>query len=308
MNIDTSWLKDFVALANVRNFSKAAQLRHITQPAFGRRIKALETAVNQILIDRNTNPISLTPAGQQFHVVARNVLSQITDGIEQLNDAHHSTFNPVNIASPHSLSSPTLINLLDSIQTVDAPLPYSVDILRVEEGIHALKEGQCDYLLAFDHIALLQPPFQNLLLGKGQYLLVSAQKNGAPIYSLDDPMIPYLRYTDDSYSARLLEQHQADLPTNFSPVFQSSMCQLHKEMALLGKGVAWLPDVLIYQELKDEQLIPLNAEQYHLPFQVRLYRYGAPLSKDAEKLWLRLSEKYARHTFCQPYNPSLDTQ
>ena len=36
------WLEDLVALAQTRSFSRAAELRHVTHPAFGRRIKALE--------------------------------------------------------------------------------------------------------------------------------------------------------------------------------------------------------------------------------------------------------------------------
>lgn len=37
------WLEDLVALAQTRSFSRAAELRHVTHPAFSRRIKALET-------------------------------------------------------------------------------------------------------------------------------------------------------------------------------------------------------------------------------------------------------------------------
>ena len=40
--MDTKWLEDFVSLAETRSFSRSAQLRHVTQPAFSRRIQALE--------------------------------------------------------------------------------------------------------------------------------------------------------------------------------------------------------------------------------------------------------------------------
>ena len=36
------WLEDFLALAEALNFSRAAEARHVTQPAFSRRIRALE--------------------------------------------------------------------------------------------------------------------------------------------------------------------------------------------------------------------------------------------------------------------------
>jgi hypothetical protein len=41
--MDTKWLEDFVSLAETRSFSRSAHLRHVTQPAFSRRIQALES-------------------------------------------------------------------------------------------------------------------------------------------------------------------------------------------------------------------------------------------------------------------------
>ncbi|MFT5808710.1 MAG: DNA-binding transcriptional LysR family regulator [Moritella dasanensis] len=74
MSFDSKWLEDFLTLNETRNFSKAAQLRHITQPAFGRYIKALEAAVGQQLVDRSSQPIRFTPAGKQFRSLAQSLL------------------------------------------------------------------------------------------------------------------------------------------------------------------------------------------------------------------------------------------
>ena len=41
--MELKWLEDFVALAENGSFSKAAKARYVTQPAFSRRIRALET-------------------------------------------------------------------------------------------------------------------------------------------------------------------------------------------------------------------------------------------------------------------------
>jgi hypothetical protein len=40
--MELRWLEDFLALAEQRTFARAAAVRHINQPAFGRRIRALE--------------------------------------------------------------------------------------------------------------------------------------------------------------------------------------------------------------------------------------------------------------------------
>ncbi len=61
-----NWLEDFMSLAQTRNFSRAAELRHVTHPAFGRRIRALESWAGTPLLVRGKSPVTLTPAGELF--------------------------------------------------------------------------------------------------------------------------------------------------------------------------------------------------------------------------------------------------
>ena len=62
--METKWLEDFVSLAETRSFSRSAQLRHVTQPAFSRRIQSLEAWAGTLLVDRSSYPTRLTPAGE----------------------------------------------------------------------------------------------------------------------------------------------------------------------------------------------------------------------------------------------------
>jgi len=292
MSFDSKWLEDFLTLNETRNFSKAAQLRHITQPAFGRHIKALEAAVGQQLVDRSSQPIRFTPAGKQFRSLAQSLLKQLNQGLDQINGIDQPILDPLRIASPHSLSSPTLIELMDIAESPQS-LTYSVDILRVDLAVKSLANGECDFLFAFDILSLLQPPYQNLFLGGGDFLLVTkADDVGLPMYQLGEESVPYLRYSSESYSARLISSALMQQPTfNCHPVFESSVCQLHKEMALRGKGIAWLPDCLIKNELRSGKLVPINPEVYRIPFQLRLYRNRARLSIEAEQFWRTLRDK-----------------
>lgn len=56
--METKWLEDFVSLAETRSFSRSAQLRHVTQPAFSRRIQALEAWAGADLVDRSSTLLS----------------------------------------------------------------------------------------------------------------------------------------------------------------------------------------------------------------------------------------------------------
>ena len=72
--METKWLEDFVSLAETRSFSRSAQLRHVTQPAFSRRIQSLEAWAGVDLVDRSSYPTTLTPAGETLYAQALEML------------------------------------------------------------------------------------------------------------------------------------------------------------------------------------------------------------------------------------------
>ena len=297
LNVETKWLEDFLKLAELQNFTRAADARNITQPAFGRHIRALEKAVGQTLIDRSTSPIKLTTAGRQFKSIARNMISQMEEGIGLLNNIEKPLIHPIRIAAPHSLSSPTLLDLIDYCSAKNSAdegnQRFSIDILRVDFAIQSIMEGNCDFFLGFEILSLLQPPFQNLKIGQGNFLLASAvDNNGQALFNPKTSTTPIIGYSAESYSARLIEQYQPKTANfNTYQAFESSMCHVHKEMALRGKSIAWLPDSLIQQELKNKSLVAIEPNTYHLPYQIRLYRNSTPLRKEAESFWQAINEK-----------------
>ena len=82
--MDTKWLEDFLSLAETRSFSRSAQLRHVTQPAFSRRIQSLEAWAGVPLVDRSSYPTRLTPAGTNFYAQALEILQSLHNSRAQL--------------------------------------------------------------------------------------------------------------------------------------------------------------------------------------------------------------------------------
>ncbi|AOP44188.1 LysR family transcriptional regulator [Edwardsiella piscicida] len=305
--MEIGWLEDFLALAELRNFSRAAASRNITQPAFGRHIRALEQSVGQQLVDRSTTPVTLTPAGYQFRLLAHAMTNQWREGLNNINGRPQALLHPVRFSAPHSLSSPFLLDLIAAVTAGDpAPLPFGVDILRVDFAVEALMEGESDFLLAFDNHALLQPPFDNLLLGRGDLLLVSApDANGQARFQPGEHPVPVLRYTPDSYSARMVERLMPQYPFPAQPLFEASLCDLHRQMALRGHGLTWLADCQIGAELAEGRLVAVDRQRWRVPYQIRLYRNRARLHQRAEAFWQRLAQRIdAGHAFWPPPAPA----
>jgi DNA-binding transcriptional LysR family regulator len=102
--MELAWLEDYLALAETLNFSKAAAARHVTQPAFSRRIRALEDWVGAPLFQRTTHNVALTFAGKAFHDQAE----ELTRALHQLRrntlEAAGRGVRPLGIAATHALS------------------------------------------------------------------------------------------------------------------------------------------------------------------------------------------------------------
>ena len=85
MNINQ--LRYFVAVAEYKSFSKAAEQYFMTQTAVTQQIQRLEENIGVRLIDRKTRPVSLTPMGMVFLQEARSILTRMENAIRRTREA-----------------------------------------------------------------------------------------------------------------------------------------------------------------------------------------------------------------------------
>src|SRR5260370_16136989 len=102
--MDLIWLEDFLAIAEEGGFSRAAERRHVTQPALSRRIRALEEWLGTALFERRTHTLTLTPAGETFRPVAEDVLRRVLVGREEALETARLKAETVCFAATHALS------------------------------------------------------------------------------------------------------------------------------------------------------------------------------------------------------------
>jgi DNA-binding transcriptional LysR family regulator len=73
-DLDPSWLRSFVAIAQAGSVTRAAQQVHRTQSAVSTHLQQLEAAVGTRLVERTTRALALTEAGQRFLPHARRLI------------------------------------------------------------------------------------------------------------------------------------------------------------------------------------------------------------------------------------------
>ncbi|WP_277185720.1 LysR family transcriptional regulator, partial [Caballeronia sp. BR00000012568055] len=72
-------LRYFVAVAEERNFTRAAERLHIAQPPLSRQIQQLEETLGVQLLERNSRPLKLTETGKFFYSHAAQLLAQTSE-------------------------------------------------------------------------------------------------------------------------------------------------------------------------------------------------------------------------------------
>ncbi len=281
--MELSWLEDFLALAESRNFSRAAERRHMTQPAFSRRIRLLEDWAGAILFNRSGQPIALTEAGQRLQPTAEAMLRQLAQAREEMRQAAGAGATALHFAATHSLS---LTFFPAWIQAVGTRLELGPIHLLSESMLaceRAMLEGDAQFMLCHCHAAapprLVETHFISKVIDHDRLLPVMAP-------NLDAQHAPLLGYGTESAFARILAaapqgQNQA------KPVFTSHSAAVLRMMARDGRGLAWLPHSLIHEDLQTGALRALPDAA--LSLDIRLYRPRARQSHLAEAFWAALA-------------------
>ncbi|GAA3924341.1 LysR substrate-binding domain-containing protein [Litoribacillus peritrichatus] len=299
MNIETKWLEDFLSLAATQNFSKAAEERHVTQPAFSRRIRALETAIGCHLVDRNHTPVQLTAEGQLFKISASNTLDQLNASIDHI-QALSARHQVVDFAVSHTLSLSFFPSFIQSLQSELSNTHTRQLVANVDDSFQALKNGICDFLIAYGGQHSESQNFIGFALATESLIPVSIPNDeGKPLFSLETPpnqgnetTLPYLAYPEDIFLGRQVKRLLSQHATPLKKTVESSMADSLKMMAMQGLGIAWVPAYSVERELEQGNLMICGGDAWHIPLDIWLYRCNRDLSPNTEKLWQSLQARF----------------
>ena len=280
--METKWLEDFVSLAETRSFSRSAQLRHVTQPAFSRRIQSLETWAGADLVDRSSYPTSLTPAGETLYSQSLEILQSLQSTRAMLRAHSAAGQDFIEFAVPHTLAFTFFPTWASSLSASFGSFKSRLIALNVHDAVMRLVEGNCDLLIAYHHPS--QPPqlegdrFEMVVLGEELVSPVArARPDGQPQFSLPgrlDAPLPYLGYAPGAYLGLVVDALLKDCgrALHLNRIYETDMAEGLKAMALEGHGLAFLPQSAIVKELRTGALVPaVPPDMSHsLPLSTRL--------------------------------------
>lgn len=300
--MNLSWVRDLEHLAQTGNFSRAAKLSHLSQPALSRRIKAMEDWVGAALVDRARHPVKLTGAGVQMLEAGQQALSRLESerrGIREaqaLPDRYTVTF-----AAQHSIGWRFYPAWLQSFESSFGPVMSRLRADDLPNCLQDLDAGAVDFVIAYasrkaSPIAGLRE-IEGVRIGRDMLVPVAKRgPDGRPLLSLDrrsGVAIPFLRFGATAPISQhiepLLRSH--DLRARLQVVYENSMAGALRIRVRDGTGLAWLPKSLVAPDLEAGVLAQAGASRWQIPLDIMLYKTRQKGNALTNKIWSFLKER-----------------
>ena len=300
--MDVSVFRDLERLGKTGNFSQAAAICNISQPAFSRRIKALEAWVGATLVDRSRQPVRLTEAGRQMLEAGLQALSRIENERSQILEAQSLPDKyVVTFGAQHSIGWRFYPAWLQAMEEAYGPILSRLRADDLPGCLQDLADGNVDFVIAYrgpDSPATGQGQTRNsagdhsesLIIGKDELIPVcKPNPDGAPMFSFQarDIQMPFLRFGDGApIGQHLGPLFQAEkLSSRLRTVYENSMAGALRIRARAGDGVAWLPKSLVAPDLESQLLVRTGDPGWNVSLEIRLLRDKTHTNRVTRALW-----------------------
>ena len=297
--MEIKWLEDFVSLARTRNFSRSSEERNVTQPAFSRRIRALENWIGTDLIDRRTYPITLTEEGRLFRDTAETVLHDIYHDRAQFHQIQHTGRPDIRIAAASTLSISFIPNWLRQVQQVIGPFTSHIMTENFHDMVRHLADGDIDFVLQYCStkapVLFDTTQFRAMTLASENMILVAPtdEHGNAVIHPDQEGEIPYVGYSKNGYFSEIEAMIFSQNPTTrkkIKRISESPTSEFVKRMAIEFGALTLVPESCARTELARGELVEIDATNWRHALDIQIYRKADTKRSVTRKLWDALAD------------------
>lgn len=135
-------LRYFKAVAELLNFSRAAEKLRVAQPALSRQVRNLEDELGVRLLDRNRVRVQLTDAGRTFYTHTCKVLAQVDMAVASVQEAVAGIGGEFIICNDWRLSNRFVLGAIAEFRMRYPRVEVTLNDLHIHEQVTALRTRQ----------------------------------------------------------------------------------------------------------------------------------------------------------------------
>lgn len=169
-------LKAFLAIAEARTFTAAAQRIHYTQAALSMQIKQLEKEVGVPLFTRMPRRVVLTEAGEHLHERAQRILREHDAALAELAELAGAKHGRLRVGSASGMvSADSLPPILKRLRKTHQNAEVSVSSGTSEELVKKILAGEID--AAFISLPVQAKNVETELLSRDQLVAIASPRH-----------------------------------------------------------------------------------------------------------------------------------
>jgi LysR family positive regulator for ilvC len=166
--MDTRALTVFLSVAETLNFSRSAELLHMSVSAVSRTVQRLEDELGQPLLERDNRKVQLTRAGREFREYARHAVSEWQQLRRRLG-SDTELAGEVSLYCSVTASYSVLAPILEAFRAAHPAVEIMLHTGDQADGINRVLEGQDDMAVSgrpaqlpgrLEFLPLLESPLQ----------------------------------------------------------------------------------------------------------------------------------------------------
>jgi DNA-binding transcriptional LysR family regulator len=264
-NVSINQLRTFVAVCDHGSFSAAAKELNRAQSAISHAIKALESAFDVVLFERNTRNVTLTVAGRSLLPDARGVISRTEEMKMRAVSIAEAGVPQISIAVDTYFPRAHLIECLRTLQAEFPTVAINLRMTTMQDGERLVLDATCALAVTILDVPELRPSaIERQHLCEAQMVTVCAPSH--PLAAVAGPL------TREEFSRHIqlvVTDNQSDAGKTQQGVAgerQWWVNDLGAKHDLLRGGLCWghMPSHMVAEDLANGTLVELQRRAWHM--------------------------------------------
>ncbi|MGH4012558.1 MAG: LysR family transcriptional regulator [Pseudonocardiaceae bacterium] len=238
----------FLAVAETRHFTRAADLAHVAQPSLSKQIHNLERELGSELFHRARGNVSLTPAGEVLVPFAKRILADVETARLQVNELAELRQGRLRLGATPSLCTGLLSDALACFHAHYPGIELIIDESGSRDLVRQVAEGVIDLAVITSPLHRGDPTLETVPILREQ-LTVAVPRNTSPdldsfrIEDLRDRPLVMFREGYDLRSMTLTACQRA----GFQPRFAIEGGEMDAVLSFVeaGLGIAVIPSMVL---------------------------------------------------------------
>lgn len=255
-------LRYFLEVAKCHSIRRASERLHVAASAISRQISALEHELGCTLLERRSDGVSLTEAGERLKTHGMKIDAQVQlvkSDIDQLRSLHRGT---IKIGSVEGVTENFLPKTLTEFSTQFPEVQFEVTVLSRDEVINALDLYECDIGFVYDYIhhhavevlSNYQQPLHAFV--PPDHKLAQGERVTLAQLLEFDHLLPDSSFGINQLVTRTAKKAKARV----APRMISNQLHFLRNYAQLNRAVVFMPVQAVYSEVLQGTLVPVNLD------------------------------------------------